>query len=288
MSVASARIPVSVVIFTLNEELNLPYCLDSLTEFDEVVVVDSYSTDRTESICLQRGVGFVQNRFVGFGTQRNWALDYLELRNKWVLILDADESVPPALKQEIADRICKVPDETGAFRVKRRFHMWGRWLRYSSLYPTWVVRLVHKDRVRYVDRGHAETQVVEGDISDLTNDLIDENRKSIEDWFARQNGYSSRDADYELAEQRKPLRASQLFSVDPIVRRAAVKRLAYRAPARGFTYFLYSYVWKRGFLDGRGGLVFCRMRAIYQTTVAIKKYDMQTNGSRPEANAADR
>ena len=91
----------------------------------------------------------------------------------------------------------------GAFRVRRRFHLWGRWLRYSSLYPTWVVRLVHKQRVRYVDRGHAETQSVNGEIRDLRNDLIDENLKGIDEWFARQNRYSRRDADYELAEERK-------------------------------------------------------------------------------------
>lgn len=278
MSRSNGHIPVSVIVFTLNEELNLPFCLDSLGRFDEVFVVDSYSSDRTESICRERGVDFVQNTFAGFGTQRNWALENLDLRNDWVLILDADERMSLELEQEIDDRIRKVSHGTGAFRVKRRFQLWGRWLRYSSLYPTWVVRLVHKDKVRYIDRGHAETQSVEGDILDLANDLIDENRKGIDEWFARQNSYSSRDAEYELAEQRKPLNVSQIISTDPTVRRAALKRLAYRVPARGLAYFLYSYVWKRGFLDGRDGLVFCRMRAMYQTMVAIKKHDLRKRG----------
>ena len=73
------------------------------------------------------------------------------------------------------------------FRVRRRFHMWGRWLRYSSLYPSWVVRLVRKDRVSYVNRGHAETHIVEGRIEELENDLIDENLKGIDEWLERQN-----------------------------------------------------------------------------------------------------
>ncbi len=83
--------------------------------------------------------------------------------------------------------------------------MWGRWLRYSSLYPTWVVRFVRKDRVRYVDRGHAETQEVDGEMLDLENDLIDENLKGIDEWFERQNRYSTKDAEYELARADVPV-----------------------------------------------------------------------------------
>lgn len=270
----SKDIPVSVLVFTLNEEKNLPHCLDSLSRFDQVIVVDSYSDDETESICRDRKVTFVQNRFEGFGTQRNWALDNLTLYNDWVLILDADERVSPDLEREIADRIGNASDDAGAFRIKRRFYLWGRWLRYSSLYPTWVVRLVHKRKVRYVDRGHAETQHVEGRILDLKNDLIDENLKGIDAWFARQNSYAANDARYEMLEQQKPLGLLDIVSSDPIARRGALKRIGYRLPARGFVYFLYSYVWKRGFLDGVDGLTFCRMRAMYQTMIDVKKYDL--------------
>ena len=88
--------------------------------------------------------------------------------------------------EEIMHTVSNPHDSIGAYRVKRRFHMWGRWLRYSSLYPTWVVRLVHKDRVRYINRGHAETQTINGEIGELQNDLIDENLKGVDEWFARQ------------------------------------------------------------------------------------------------------
>ena len=182
------RVPVaSVLIFTLNEELHLPSCIDCLDWSDDVIVVDSYSTDRTEAICRERGIQFVQHVFEGFGSQRQWALENVPIAHEWVLILDADERVPPELAGEISEVLVEVPDTVGAFRVRRRFHMWGRWLRYSSLYPNWVVRLVHKQRVRYVDRGHSETQKVNGEIRNLRNDLIDENLKGIDEWFARQN-----------------------------------------------------------------------------------------------------
>jgi glycosyltransferase involved in cell wall biosynthesis len=273
---------VSILIFTLNEETNLPACLQSLGWCDDITVVDSYSTDGTEAICREKGVRFVQHHFEGFGRQRQWALDTLPLLHDWVLILDADERVPDELVREIVEVLSAVDDKVGAFRVKRRFHLWGRWLRHSSLYPTWVVRLIRKKRVRYIDRGHAETQTVDGEIQNLRNDLIDQNLKGIDDWFARQNYYSRRDADYELTEQLKGGGLRELFVSDPLVRRAALKRLAWRVPGRGFVYFLYSYFWRMGFLDGRDGLVFCVMRSMYQSMVAIKKYDKRRmQGLRP-------
>ncbi len=284
------RVPVSTVIFTLNEELHLPRCLDSLTWCDDVIVVDSFSTDGTERICRERGVRFHQHAFDGFGTQRNWALDHVPTRHLWVLILDADERVPADLAGEIARRICSIPADVGAFRVRRRFHLWGHWLRYSSLYPSWVVRLVHKQRVRYVNRGHGETQTVDGRVEELEHDLIDENLKGVDEWFDRQNRYSRRDADLELNQTPIERPLLSLFSRDPLRRRMALKSAAARVPARGLLYFLYVYVVRGGFLDGRDGLVFCAMRATYQTMIAVKKHDARRDaalaGARPASLAA--
>ncbi|HSV36423.1 MAG TPA: glycosyltransferase family 2 protein [Ramlibacter sp.] len=261
------------MIFTLNEEVHLPSCLDSLDWCDDVIVIDSFSTDNTCGICKQRGVRLYQNRFEGFGSQRNWALDHAQPKHPWILVLDADERVPAALAQELGDIAIRSPADVGAYRVRRRFHMWGRWLRYSSLYPTWVVRFIHRERVRYVDRGHAETQHVAGAIGDLGHDLIDENLKGIGEWFERQNRYAGKDAAYELREQGAGIGWRELFSSDPLRRRTTFKRLAWRVPARGLVYFLYSYLWRGGFRDGRDGLMFCRMRALYQAQIAIRKYD---------------
>jgi len=269
--------PVSVMIFTLNEEIHLPSCLAALAWCDDVIVIDSFSTDRTEAICRERGVRFHQRAFDGFGGQRNWALDHAEPRHSWVLVLDADERVPPELAREMCDRAQNAPDTVGAYRVRRRFYMWGRWLRYSSLYPTRVVRFVRKDRVRYVDRGHAETQEVMGDILDLENDLIDENLKGIDEWFARQNRYSAKDAEYELAREALPVDWAGLIFGDALRRRASLKQLAARLPFRPTLYFLYSYVYRRGFLDGSDGLAFCRMKALYQRMVEVKKHDRRRN-----------
>lgn len=271
---------VSVMIFTLNEELHLPACLAALDWCDDRIVVDSFSSDRTESICREQGVRFYQHPFEGFGSQRNWALDNIPIRHDWVLILDADERVPPELAEELTAVARADPPGVGAYRVRRRFYLWGRWLKHSSLYPTWVVRFVRRGRVRYLNRGHAETQEISGELRDLRHDLIDENLKGIDEWFERQNRYATKDALHELKQARRAPPWGKLFTGDALERRAALKALAARLPARGFLYFIYAYLLRGGFLDGRDGFVFCRMRALYQTLVTVKKYDARRNRSR--------
>ncbi|HSV45692.1 MAG TPA: glycosyltransferase family 2 protein [Ramlibacter sp.] len=275
MTEPTAPVPVSVMVFTLNEALHLPSCLGSLGWCDDVIVIDSFSTDDTCAIATSAGARVFQHVFTGFGDQRNWALAHCAPRHDWVLILDADERVTPALADEMRTRLPLVPGDVGAFQVKRRFHMWGRWLRYSSLYPSWVVRLVHRGKVRYVNRGHAETQEVSGAIHALEHDLIDENLKGIDEWFARQNRYATQDAAHELALDARSLPWADLFSAEPLPRRAALKRIAARMPARPLLYFVYSYILRLGFRDGRDGLQFCLMKATYQRMVQSKKYDMR-------------
>lgn len=269
------------MIFTLNEEVNLPACLDSLRWCDDVIVVDSFSNDGTEEIARSRGARFFQHPFQGFGSQRNWALANTAPRHDWVLVLDADEKVPPELANELVEIARCAPPGIGAYRVRRRFYMWGRWLKRSSLYPTWVVRFVRRGRVRYVDRGHAETQEVDGETGDLAHDLIDGNLKGIDEWFERQNRYSRKEADYEIEEEKGSLRLMDLGSADPLRRRAALKRLASRLPCRPFLYFLYIYLLRGGFLEGKDGYVFCRMKADYQRMIDAKKYDRRRRESGP-------
>ncbi|MBO6702619.1 MAG: glycosyltransferase family 2 protein [Pseudomonadales bacterium] len=269
----SGPVPVTVMVFTLNEQVNLPHCLGSLDAFNQIIVVDSFSVDETEKIARDAGVEFYQHEFTGFGDQRNWALENLELRNDWILILDADERVPAELASEIAT---KLQDGHSAYRVRRRFHLWGRWLRRSSLYPTWVVRLVHKSHVHYENRGHAETQEIQGTIGNLEYDLIDENRKGLDDWYERQLRYAGNEAEYEWAQEREPINVMNLFSADPMTRRHVLKRLAWKMPARAMLYFFYSYILRLGVLDGLAGYRFCMMKASYQHMIVVKKAELDS------------
>lgn len=277
---AGNAVPVSAMVFTLDEEIHLPACLESLRWCDDVIVIDSFSKDRTVKIARDAGARVLQNRFSGFGDQRNWALATAAPRNPWVLILDADERVPPAMVGELRERLAGGADNAAAFRVARRFYFWRRWLRYASLYPTYVVRLVRWGCVTYRNRGHAETQDVRGQLLSLRSDLIDENLKGLGEWFERQNRYSGLEAMHELGEERSPLRVSELSSRDPLIRRAALKRLAARMPLRPVWYFLYSYVLRGGILEGKEGFAYCVLRSIYQGMVAIKKHEMRTAPTR--------
>jgi glycosyltransferase involved in cell wall biosynthesis len=234
-----------------------------------VVVIDSFSTDATFELARSAGARVVQHAFTGFGDQRNWSLDNVALKHPWALILDADERVPPELVAELAERLPAVGPEVAAFRVRRRFHLWGKWQRFSSLYPTWVVRLLRVGRVRYVNRGHAETQVVDGKIEALRQDLLDENHKPMCDWWERQDRYAAREAEYELAQAPASWRG--LWGRDPLRRRAALKGLVRDVPGRPLWYFLYVYLMRLGFLDGLDGLRFCWMKAQYQAMIVRKK-----------------
>ena len=275
MSAEAAQARVTVMVFTLDEELNLPACLESLRWCDDVVVVDSFSGDRTVELARAAGARVLQRRFTGFGDQRSWALESAAPRHPWVLILDADERVPPEMAEELRVRLETVGEGVAAFRMARRFHLWGRWLRHSSLYPTYVVRLVRVGRVRYLNRGHAETQEVDGEIASLATDLVDENRKGLGEWFGRQIRYAGDDAAFELEAERRPWRAADLWSDDPLARRASLKRLAYRLPCRPAAYFFYSYLLRGGFLDGGRGFVFCVLRSMYQLMVVLRKAELR-------------
>lgn len=269
---AEVECAVSAIVFTLNEELNLEHCLNSLKWCDDVVVVDSFSTDRTMDICANHGLRAVQHEFEGFGGQRNWALNQIRLKHEWVLILDADERVPPSLADELNRVARQTPEKFSAYRLRRRFFLWGRWLRFSSLYPTWVVRFLRLGKVRYANRGHSETQEVDGGIGELRGYLIDENHKPLEAWFERQSRYAYQEAMFELLNEDSTRLLGELFAPDPMRRRAGLKRLASRLPFRGLSYFLYCYVMRFGFLDGRDGYVFCRMKAMYQSMIAVYKH----------------
>ncbi|MDH5232641.1 MAG: glycosyltransferase family 2 protein [Gammaproteobacteria bacterium] len=270
---------VSVMIFTLNEEIHIEACMDSLAWCDDVIVIDSFSSDKTEALAIARGARVFKRKFDGFGTQRNWALEQIDIENDWVLILDADERVTDELQNEIKSVAAMENNPVGGYRVKRRFHMWGQWLKYSSLYPTWVLRLIHKDKVRYINRGHAETQTVAGAIGELRFDLIDENKKGIDEWFERQNRYSRKEADFEIHEGEKIHSLLGIFSRDPLKRRQVLKSVSWRLPGRPIIYFLYSYIFRLGFMDGKAGFMFCLMKAIYQYMIVIKKYDQKQQSS---------
>src|SRR4051812_46838368 len=151
---------ISVVILTLDEEVNLRACLESVRWSDDVVVLDSGSTDATVQIARELGARVEQRPFDDYARQRSHALG-LEYRNEWLLMLDADERVPAELADEMLVAVGAVPAEVTLMRMRRKDHLFGRWIRGSSGYPTWFGRLMRRGRVR-VERAINEEYLTDG------------------------------------------------------------------------------------------------------------------------------
>ena len=195
---AAVKAPVSVLVPTMDEELNLPECLDSIAWADEVFVVDSFSQDRTVEIARARGAHAVQHPFETYARQKNWALDTVPLRHEWVLILDADERVTPELRAEIKSLLAGGPACAG-FYVNRRLIFLGRWIRHAGWYPSWNLRLFQHRLGRYEDRPVHEHVVLEGRVGYLRHDLLHLDRRPLEAFIARHNRYSTLEAEARFA-----------------------------------------------------------------------------------------
>jgi len=266
----SERTRASVLILTLNEEINIGDCIDSCGWADDIVVFDSYSTDKTCDIARNRGARVIQRAFDNYAAQRNAALNEVRYRHPWVLMVDADERVPPELAAEVQAAVAGAAEGTVMFRMRRKDFFFGRWLRRSSGYPTWFGRLVRLGKVR-VEREFNEEFIPDGVALPLKEHLHHYPfNKGIDFWFERHNRYSGIEAGLLMKMRSEPVNVLALFNGDPTSRRRALKQIASRVPMRPWFVFLYLYVARFGFLDGRGGFYFSRMRATYEMLIDLK------------------
>lgn len=267
--------PISVVILTLNEEVNLGQCLDSCAWCDDIVVVDSFSSDRTPDIAASHGARVIQRVFDNYAGQRNAALTEVTYRHPWVLMVDADERIPEELVREMREAVTHATADTVLFRMRRKDYFMGRWLRRSSLYPTWFGRLMRPGRV-HIERDINEEYLADGQVEHLQGHLLHYPfNKGIAYWFERHNIYSSMEALAKARERTEALSLRALIGRDPVARRRALKRLAYRLPLRPSLVFVYLYIVRLGFLDGRAGLTYSRMRASYERLIDLKVLEAQ-------------
>jgi glycosyltransferase involved in cell wall biosynthesis len=264
------RPPVSVVILTLNEALNLPDCLASCAWADDVHVLDSGSTDRTPDLARAAGVGLHINPFTSFGAQRNWAIDHIHLRHDWVFHLDADERFTRPLVEEIAAKIATNPEQAGFYIANQMIFM-GAWIKHASGYPTYQMRLFHKARMRFADHGHGQREATSGTLGTLRQPYVHHNfSKGLDDWLDRHNRYSRREADLILAHEGERAGLGGLFSSDGIVRRRTLKQLASSLPCRAQLRWLHTVALKGAWLDGRAGMRYASLLALYERMIALK------------------
>ena len=227
----SAKLSLSAVIITCNEERRIAACLESVEFADEIVVVDSGSTDGTPEIALQYGARVVSQEWLGFGRQKQFAVSCAA--HDWVLCLDADERVSDELRASIEAEMQK--PLWGAYRFPRRNRFMGRWLKHGEGYPDWSLRLFHRAHSRWSEDAIHEKVLVDTTVGTLRGDLLHESEESIAAYLDKQNRYTT-------------LQAETLHSAG---RRAHIGNLLVSPLLR----FVKFYGVRGGFLDGVPGLV---------------------------------
>ncbi|MGA2326229.1 MAG: glycosyltransferase family 2 protein [Bryobacteraceae bacterium] len=275
--------PATVLILTLNEERNLPACLQSVSWSDDVVVFDSFSSDRTVRIAEAFGARVFQRRFDNELMQRTASLQ-VDFKHPWVFNPDADELTPPDLRDEILEVTADPLSSEVGYRVRRQDMFMGRWIKHSSLYPTWVLRLFRPRAVRFA-RTTNLTASLAGPEGRLRNHLIHHSfNNGLEAWIAKHNRYSS----FEALETVKSLETAKislrdLFCADPVSRRRALKDLSVRLPMRPTLRFLYMYLARGGFLDGLPGYRYSRLLSIYEYMTVLKVREIHNPAWRPDS-----
>jgi len=268
---SDARAPVSVVILTYNESSNILDCLASCAWCDDVHVLDSYSQDHTvELVRASSGASVYQRRFSSFGDHRNWAIDHIECKHDWVFHLDADERFTSALVEAMRQRIGSDPVE-GGFHIPHKFIFMGRWLKHTVGYPTYQMRLFHKERMRFTDHGHGQRELEGQRVGILDEPYLHYGvSKGIDDWIEKHNRYSTLEALEVLSEssRRPPLRT--LFSGNRVDRRRAWKRLSFHLPLRPQVRWLMTMYFSGGVLEGRPGWTYARMLLLYERMTSMK------------------
>jgi len=287
------KVPLAVVIPVKNEESNIGPCLDSVAWADQVFVVDSHSTDRTCQIAAAKGAGVVQFEFAGgWPKKKNWALENLPMAHEWVLLLDADERVPPELAEEIAG-IIRGHGDCDGFYLNRRLIFLDQWIRHCGWYPSWNLRLFRARKGRFErlaeappgDTGDVEVHehvVLDGRAGYLKHDLRHEDLKTISHFIDRHNRYSTWEAE-AYRELRRAQTGRQTIKASmgggPIQRKRRIKQLWVHLPFRPALRFLWMYFVRLGILDGRPGFIFCVLMSFHEAMISAKSYELHRKGA---------
>ncbi|MBE9115356.1 glycosyltransferase family 2 protein [Lusitaniella coriacea LEGE 07157] len=273
----------SIYILTYNEEVEIAGCIESVSSLsDDIIVVDSYSSDRTVEIAQQYDVRVVQHVFESHGRQRTWMLQEVPTQHEWVYLLEADERMTPELFAECLQ--AQESSEYIGYYVAERVMFMGRWIRHCTQYPRYQMRLFRKDKVWFTDYGHTEREVFDGATEFLKETYPHyTSGKGFSRWLEKHNRYSTDEAKETLAQLEKgDVNWQKLFfGKSEVERRRALKDLSLRLPFRPLTRFFYMYFLLGGFLDGRAGLTWCILQLFYEYFITLKVWELRHGQTRP-------
>jgi glycosyltransferase involved in cell wall biosynthesis len=275
----------TVVILTKNEAIHIGRAMENLKGLaKDVVVVDSFSTDDTVAIARAHGAVVLQNKFINYAKQFQWALDNAEIRGEWVMRLDADELIEADLRAELEHQLPTQPEDVVGINLKRKHIFMGRWVRHGGRYPLVLLRIWRSGQGRIEDRWMDEHMVVWGGRTiTLNGGFADHNLNDITFFTTKHNAYATREAIDVLIQRRNLVPRDDALNTKSASAQAAIKRvlkesLYNRLPftVSALLYFLWRYIFQLGFLDGRSGLVYHFLQGYwYRFLVGAKLMELE-------------
>jgi len=283
------KLDITVIVLTYNEKLHIERCLNSINLYaQQIFVVDSFSTDGTQTIAQDLGAIVVENPFVNQAQQFNWALNNLTINTKWVMRLDADEYLEPELIRELFEKLESVPSNVNGIVFKRKHIFIGKPV-IRGVYPVKLLRLFRNGLAHCEDRWMDEhIELKSGDTIEFENDFVDHNLNTLSWWIQKHNNYSIREA-IDLINLEIPIFTSSTENgeLSDQAKQKRQKKLKYaRMPLfwRAFYYFVYRYFLKLGFLDGKEGFLWSFLQGWwYRTLVDAKIFEIKKHcGNDPQ------
>jgi glycosyltransferase involved in cell wall biosynthesis len=266
---APGSVPVSVIVLMRNEEANIRRCLTSVAWAEQILAVDSGSTDDTIAIARSLGAALVHQPWLGFSAQREFSLRLPLLRHDWVYFVDADQWVSPQLAAEIADTLQE--PSCAAFAHRFRLVFQGRWIRHCGWYAgSWNVQLLDRRYSKYDGGLVGERVHVDGQVDRLRNDIVDDDLKGLAAWLLKHVHYAQLETERrgEAAPLSQRIRALRSPNDIRPLSRAVLKDVIFPSmPAKPIMMFIYMYLIRLGLLDGSAGLRFCFFHAWFQASV---------------------
>ncbi|NJL84464.1 MAG: glycosyltransferase family 2 protein [Chloroflexaceae bacterium] len=266
----------SVYILTYNEETDIAACIESALFSDDVIVVDSFSTDRTPEIAARYPVRVVQHAFESHGRQRTWMLESVPTQYEWVYLLEADERLTPELFAE-CQQVIERGDRIGYYVAERVMFM-GKWIRRSTQYPRYQLRLLKKGAVWFTDYGHTEREVCHGPVGFLQETYPHYTcSKGLSRWIEKHNRYSTDEAQETLRQlEAGKINWGELFwGTSEVERRRALKDLSLRLPFRPLLRWIYMYFILGGIWDGQAGFAWCMLQTFYEYLILLKVRELR-------------
>jgi glycosyltransferase involved in cell wall biosynthesis len=273
---------ISVIILTFNEEKHIERCLRSVLLFtDKILIIDSGSTDKTVAIAEGLGAIVRHNSWVTYAAQFNFGIQNNPFQTRWLMRMDADEYVMPALAAEINDELNRLSEDTTGIYVKRRVMFMNQWMKHGGYYPIWLLRIWQRGKGMCEELWMDEhIKLFEGKTIQFKNDIVDHNLNNLTWWTQKHNLYAIRevidllDIKYNFANTDRV--APNLFGTqDQRKRYLKLKYASLPLFTRPFLYFFYRYFIKLGILDGKKGVIWHFLQALwYRFLVDAKLFEV--------------